>query len=230
MYQRKFIPDWWTCIFIQPLGLLEDVAVVLATWAGESESSQRAAEIWLYFFMILMNVVRLYYGRVKTQKAAAEVRDELPRNTALLKKLKKLEFHINTEHVVVVLLTVVAIAYRWNNSNPLLDSLNLFAESTTTTTTTASSIGCATESANTKVMLFTAAWVSFLAVAFRLVARVITCACAKGRSVEGPRGLVIEVLQEGAKEGLPGSLWDRGRAAEAREPLLGKPSPGDDIS
>jgi hypothetical protein len=35
MYQRRYVPDWTTAAFIQPLGLMEDVAVVLATWAAD---------------------------------------------------------------------------------------------------------------------------------------------------------------------------------------------------
>merc|ERR1719163_904177 len=59
MYSRKFVPDWWTCVFIQPLGLLEDVAIVLAAWAGEpGTNNQQYAEISLYFFMLLMNGIR----------------------------------------------------------------------------------------------------------------------------------------------------------------------------
>merc|ERR1712137_602953 len=61
MYQRNFIPDWTTAVFIQPLGLFEDVAVVLTAWAGSSPEDQRWAECSLYVFMMVMNITR-YLG------------------------------------------------------------------------------------------------------------------------------------------------------------------------
>merc|ERR1712151_555773 len=63
MHQRKFVPDIITCILIQPLGLMEDVAVILATWAGETPKSQKDAQIALYVFMLLMNCVQYVASR-----------------------------------------------------------------------------------------------------------------------------------------------------------------------
>lgn len=76
MCQRKFIPDFLTCALIQPLGLMEDVAVVLATWAGSSPQSQKRAEMGLYLFMMAMNVA--HWATRDAQKEAT--RD--PRNEA----------------------------------------------------------------------------------------------------------------------------------------------------
>jgi hypothetical protein len=172
MHQRKFVPDWWTCIFIQPLGLMEDVAIVLATWAGESASSQRSAEISLYFFMLLMNGVRanVVNKDLITRRDGHSARYARHRFAALMKKFRNA---VNNEHVVVMLLTVVAIVIRYLYGNPVLEAVLPSSTSITTTTTTTTG-ECTSEATNTKVMLFTAAWVSFLAVLFRMCARVVT--------------------------------------------------------
>jgi hypothetical protein len=60
MYSRQFVPDWTTCCLIQPIGHAADIAVVLATWAGQSVDSRHQAEKGLYVFMMLMNVVSYF--------------------------------------------------------------------------------------------------------------------------------------------------------------------------
>merc|ERR1719188_1796767 len=93
MHQRKFIPDIVTCILIQPLGLFEDVGVILATWAGATAQSQKEAQIALYVFMLLMNMVQYFSTqrqREETSEAdedvAVEVDCEEIEETVLVKK------------------------------------------------------------------------------------------------------------------------------------------------
>lgn len=151
MYQRKFVPDWLTCIVIQPLGLFEDVAVVLATWAGHDRSTQKSAEIGLYIFMMVMNVLYAI-----TNKIRLSTRHQI-------------------EHAIIAVLTLVAIAVKWFELIPLdalvMDKLMPDASTTTTTTTVASSPVCQTIHSNVKVMAYTAFKVTVLAFVFRLIAR-----------------------------------------------------------
>jgi len=105
MYQRKFVPDWITCILIQPLGLFEDVAVVLATWAGQSAKSQQEAEIGLYGFMIAMNCVRY----LSTRRNSSEDKD------------------FWFEHLIVMVLTILAMVFR------VMDPVPEIITTTTTT-------------------------------------------------------------------------------------------------
>ena len=55
MHQRLYVPDWTTAALIQPLGLAEDVAVVIATWAASDPRNAIHAELALYLFMLAMN-------------------------------------------------------------------------------------------------------------------------------------------------------------------------------
>ena len=64
MHQRKFVPDWITSVCIQPLGLMEDVAVVLASWAAIDALNKEKAEVGMYMFMLSMNAAN-YCGRAE---------------------------------------------------------------------------------------------------------------------------------------------------------------------
>eukprot|EP00928_Gymnodinium_smaydae_P093827 TRINITY_DN7815_c0_g1_i4.p1 TRINITY_DN7815_c0_g1~~TRINITY_DN7815_c0_g1_i4.p1 ORF type:complete len:502 (-),score=63.26 TRINITY_DN7815_c0_g1_i4:63-1568(-) len=163
MYQRLFIPDVITCIFIQPLGLFEDVAVVLATWAGQSPSDQKSAEIGLYIFMLLMNLMRFWSAYDPSQKRGIE-------------------------HLTVMGLTVLTIVVRCFWRWPFPEG-----EVTTTTTTTLVPELCATEHSNVKAMMMTVAFVSTLAVLFRLVARVVKMYVPQART---SAAIVVPLLSQ----------------------------------
>jgi hypothetical protein len=167
-HQRKFVPDWWTCVFIQPLGLAEDVAVVLATWAGTSAANQKSAEIALYFFMLAMNAVRAIC--VGSARCSHACRERL------------------TEHLVVFALVVVAVIWRLGRKE------NPFVGLPVTQDAPPTSAACASSPVDTQAMLRTAAWMSFLAVAFRLVARLVRwCLWTRKREqiVGGPSGCIL---------------------------------------
>merc|ERR1711998_729422 len=103
MCQRKFVPDWFTCAIIQPLGLMEDVAVVLAAWAGESAASEKQAEIGLYIFMAAMNLVNWAAHRKHN-----EVVESSEAEAAQLAKGEKRKNW--TIHGIVFVITMIALA------------------------------------------------------------------------------------------------------------------------
>jgi len=167
MYQRLFVPDWVTCCFIQPLGLLEDVAVVLAEWAGSAPGNEKAAEVSLYVFMLYMNLVAFYTSWIAKGR---------PDNNKEL-----------IQHLLVGLMTVLLAVWRHvaEKENTIVH-LVLPDQSSTTQTTTALAVDAGdacgpTVHSNVKVAGALLAWVSFLAVAMRLVARAVT------RDFEGMR-------------------------------------------
>jgi hypothetical protein len=177
-YQRLFVPDWVTCALIQPLGLMEDVAVVLSTWAGESPASQRAAEISLYAFMFLMNLVHAATVKVLSRKD-------------------------KVQHVIVGCLVVAALSIRCFFDNPFITVPSVITAATTAAPTPAMGAGsCASEHANTKAMLETAGWVSFLACLFNVAASALTY----------PR--FCEAGEEGTRYVRPESLLVRAHGAD----------------
>jgi len=151
MYQRMFVPDWWTCIIIQPLGLFEDVAVVLATWAGQSAADQKYAEMSLYGFMLVCNVAHLYANKRSESGERAE---------------------LDMLHYVVGGFTVIAFLARLADFSPIASHLSFPAAPTETISKKDTDL-CAAEHSNVKAMLLTVGWVSFLAVVFGLIAKII---------------------------------------------------------
>lgn len=146
MYSRKFVPDWWTSIIIQPLGMSEDVAVVLATWAGGSVSDREKAELSLYAFMLIMNFV----------------------NYVTYWNPKKRGWKRGIEHLIVAVMTAVLAGY-------IRLYLQIWVpftqeEFTTTTITTTAAPHCKSIHSNVKAMLTTIAWVTLMAMLFRFVA------------------------------------------------------------
>jgi len=147
MHSRKFVPDWWTSIIIQPLGMTEDVAVVLATWAGSSPSARQHAELALYGFMFAMNVAN--YATAYDSRRKREL-----------------------VHLLVAVMTVSLASIRFFG-----DIWVPFPEATVTTattmTTTAAAVGhaqCESVHSNVVTMGKTIAWVTVMAVLFRVVA------------------------------------------------------------
>jgi len=166
MYSRKFVPDWVTLISIQPIGLIEDVAVILATWAGRNEASQHSAEQGLLCFMLTMNFIR-YMTRSEVEKKYLH------------------------EHMYVALFTVCALLVRW--SGLFWPFPHLDAVITTTTTTTPHPQLCLSEHSNIKVMAMTSAWVTVLAIAFHAVAAQIAKRTgAEARENDFNQGLIVE--------------------------------------
>jgi len=170
MYQRLFVPDWVTCCFIQPLGLLEDVAVVLAAWAGSASQNEKPAEISLYMFMMYMNFVTLITFRMA--HGPATMRDF-------------------TQHLIVGLLTMAAVGVRTSLDHDQSVPnwlLSLGSSTTQTTTTPAAAVeeacGPAVHS-NVKVAGVLLLWVSCLALVFRIVARALTC--DRNKDADRPR-------------------------------------------
>jgi hypothetical protein len=154
MYSRKFVPDWWTAIIIQPLGMAEDVAVVLATWAGESVRDRQKAELALYAFMLVMNFVNC-------------ITDWEP-------GISRRRRHV--QRVIVACLTAFLggyIRYYQNNWAPFSTDEDTFT-TTTKTTTTMGGQQCEAIHSNVKFMGETVAWVSLMAIMFRIVARCLT--------------------------------------------------------
>mmetsp|Transcript_12451 Transcript_12451/g.33072 ORF Transcript_12451/g.33072 Transcript_12451/m.33072 type:complete len:456 (-) Transcript_12451:319-1686(-) len=154
MYSRKFVPDWLTAIMIQPLGMTEDVAVVLATWAGGSASDRQKAELSLYVFMLAMNLVNCITDW-----------DE-----------KKHRIRRHCQRLIVASLTVSLFSFRYYKQQwfPFSDEEFQF---TTTTVTTTGGPQCQAIHSNVKFMLETVAWVSAMAVLFRIIAKVLTYPC-----------------------------------------------------
>ncbi|CAK0802837.1 unnamed protein product, partial [Prorocentrum cordatum] len=147
MHQRMFVPDIITCVLIQPLGLMEDVAVVLATWAGETPQSQKAAQIALYVFMLLMNCVQYITSRSEfiaftSMHAASSAR-----------------------HLIVGALTLIFLTLKF------LQPVN--EPSTTSTFTTSAISFCATEHTNVTAVTWTVLQVSAEAVMCSVLAKVL---------------------------------------------------------
>lgn len=169
MYQRKFVPDWWTCTIIQPLGLMEDVAVILATWAGVSLTSRRHAEVSLLGFMAVMNVVDYF--------CIEEVKDEKERNW--LKQARKGLYDI-IEHAIVFVLTIITACIRGQCLWPFDDSYASCSwpmtpsDNTTVVDLVASPQACAAMHTNVSAIIGTLAWVSFLALIFHILASLLT--------------------------------------------------------
>lgn len=152
MYSRKFVPDWWTAIVIQPLGMMEDVAVVLATWAGSSASSRQQAEVSLYGFMLAMNLANYITAYDKKQKRGLV-------------------------HLIVAVLTASLAGIRL-----YADIWVPFPKTGPITTATATAVAtghlqCEGVHSNVKAMGQTVAWVTLMAVLFRVVAVTLTCQC-----------------------------------------------------
>lgn len=157
MHTRKFVPDWWTSIIIQPLGMTEDVAVVLATWAGESAKDRQKAELALYAFMLIMNFVNW-----RTDWKATERRPKR-----------------HVQRVMVAFLTVFFGVYiRWYKEFwfPFTNDENAY---TTTPAPATDGQQCETVHSNVKFMGETIAWVTLMAFLFRIVARCATCCMRK---------------------------------------------------
>lgn len=156
MYQRKFIPDWITAAFIQPLGLFEDVAIVLATWAASDPHNKVSAEIGLYLFMLAMNVANYVGSEAKSCKS-------------------------KLEHFIVFLIVLAALAFTYTNS--LVPSHaqwkpDVVTTATTTTTTTPLIIDgmvCTQEHTDVKTMAAIVVKVSVVAFVSRYIARLCTC-------------------------------------------------------
>lgn len=162
MYQRQFVPDLVTAVLIQPLGLMEDVAVILATWAGESATAQTEAEVALYVFMLILNIVRF----------GIRCRSEDPHSG---NEKQSWNWQRKVQHLIVGSLTLVTIYVRLYvvTKNPLI-TVPTGTTTTTTTTTIAGTPQCGETHTNTKAMFETVAIVSFLAVLFRVIARLFT--------------------------------------------------------
>ena len=188
-YQRKFVPDWLTCVVVQPLGLLEDVAVVLATWAGTSDEHQRKAEISLYIFLLLVNVTR--YAARDTPKLCQKWRaavatdsegddgesvEGFPSHAKSCfdcddNEEKTAARSLAVEHGTVLTLTVLMLVWRVcameNPVVPLQGHSGRRAE--------AAEVGeaaCAHSNVDVGVMLATSGWVTCSALVFRAVARI----------------------------------------------------------
>lgn len=146
MNQRLFVPDILTCILIQPLGLAEDVAVVLATWAGEDVVSAKKAEISLYGFMLAMNVVRFCSTRPNIQR--------------------------RKQHAVVAVMTCLLCLWAYVEFKSLPSAAPL--TTMTTTPTPAEPDKCAQMHSNVGQMASVVAKVSLAAIVFRLLARIFT--------------------------------------------------------
>lgn len=147
MHQRRFVPDWITCIFIQPLGLLEDVAVVLATWAGESQVTEIKAEIGLYVFMLVMNLINWMSEKSSCRCAL--------------------------QHVLVAAITAARMYVVIQN----LENMPALVETTPSplsVTTTLAPGTCETMHSNVAGMAHVVVTVSVVAVASRVVARALT--------------------------------------------------------
>jgi len=124
------------------------VAVVLATWAGSSPSARQHAELSLYGFMFAMNVANFY--------------------TAWDKKRKRGMVHLL---VAVMTVSLACIRFFGNIWVPfLVDTVT-----TITTTTTAAGAQCESVHSNVVAMGKTVAWVTVMAVLFRVVALTLTC-------------------------------------------------------
>jgi len=156
MYTRKFVPDWMTSIIIQPLGLTEDVAVVLATWAGGSVNDRRSAELTLYGFMLFMNLVNLITDFKETRRGAK----------------------LHAQRAIVACLTIFLGGF-------IRGYLQIWfpfrqdqgPEVTTSTVTTTVEPQCASIHSNVTAMGETIAWVTLMAFLFRFVAISLTRPC-----------------------------------------------------
>ena len=146
MYQRKFVPDWATGMLIQLLGLMEDVAVVLATWAGTNPQTQCDAEIGLYIFMIAMNAIR-FCGLSK-------------------------ERDIREEHLSMLFLTLLATATKLFLKFDTEFVASMMKEVTTTILMPPL---CATAHSNIKLMVYTFGKVSLIALVFRICSKQLSC-------------------------------------------------------
>jgi len=183
MYQRLFIPDWVTCIVIQPLGLLEDVAVVLATWAGESGVHTLKAELSLLAFMLCANIVRFIgtYSRSEEHPLHGTQKQVV-------------------QHLIVAAVTVAVFVWTYTR----LDSeseLESESSSTMTTTTTLGDTLCPTTHTDVKAMVTVVMTVTSVAVLARILALVVTSpwkvesggSCAREIS---PGDLGVAMLQD----------------------------------
>lgn len=156
MCQRLFVPDLVTCALIQPLGLMEDVAVVLATWAGESAESARLAEMGMYLFMMLMNLLNFATTTTPPRESDEDAAPS-PEDAAEDGRDRK-------ERAVVFGVTAVALLAR---------VLVQAQEVATTTTTTIDPSACETEHSNVGAMILIAAKASAVAIIARLLAVVL---------------------------------------------------------
>ena len=150
MCQRHFVPDWVTCALIQPLGLMEDVVVVLAAWAGESPASAKMAEMALYIFMATMNGVNWWTSPTCRQTSS-------PHEDLRAQNEK-------WQHLIVLAVTIAAGTIC--ASQPVASPL-------ATTTPAALPAPCAPPHANLGVMVHLTIKVSVIAIFARLLARLM---------------------------------------------------------
>jgi len=163
MHQRNFVPDWITCVLMQPLGLMEDVAVVLATWAGATATSQKQAQIALYGFMLLMNLVR--FAALKNSNR----RGQSPLGVEEADCLQRAP-NPGCRHAMVAILTIIFAVVRFQE--PVIDPVAI------PTTTVATTLPCATDPSNVGAIFWTIATVSVEALAFSLTAKLVALSFA----------------------------------------------------
>lgn len=164
MCQRKFVPDWSTCAIIQPLGLMEDVGVVLAAWAGKSATSAKQAEIGLYIFMATMNFLN-WATRAERKKTGDLSAPDAPHPRLTQEAVQHTEQERQSMkiHGIVFVLTMIAMAVCI--ATPVPD--------TTNTTTSAPPEACAATHENLSTMIKLGVKVFIIAVVARVIARIM---------------------------------------------------------